>query len=355
MKKVLVTGGAGFVGSQLALRFKADDPAAEVVALDNLRRRGAELNLPLFKKAGVAFVHGDVRNASDLEEAGEGFDLLVDAAAEPSVLAGLRGSPLYLTGTNLGGTLNCLEYARRYGTTVVFLSTSRVYSIEPLRGLRLRETDTRLELEAVQPFAGAGEQGISEEFPTHLPRSLYGATKLASELMVQEYVHAYGVRAVVNRCGVIAGAGQFGKVDQGVFTLWVANHFFGKPLAYTGFGGQGKQVRDLLHPADLYALLRKQVDAVERVSGATFNAGGGREVSTSLAELTAICREVTGNTVPVRSDPATHPVDVPLYISDCARARSVFGWAPSRTVRDIVGDIFGWIRDNEAALRPIFE
>lgn len=352
--KVLVTGGAGFVGSQMALRFKADDPAAEVVALDNLRRRGAELNLPLFKEAGVAFVHGDVRNPADLEEAGEGFDLLVDAAAEPSVLAGLGGSPLYLTGTNLGGTLNCLEYARRHGIAVVFLSTSRVYSIEPLRELKLRETPTRFELDEEQELPGVTPRGISEDFPTHLPRSLYGATKLASELMVQEYVHAYGIRAVINRCGVIAGAGQFGKVDQGVFTMWVANHFFRKPLSYTGFGGHGKQVRDLLHPADLYALLRKQVDVIERVSGETYNVGGGREVSTSLLELTELCREVTGNTVPVRSDPGTNPVDVPLYVSDSGRARGVFGWEPAWSVRDIVSDIFGWMVKNEAGLRPIF-
>src|SRR5690606_7583876 len=151
--------------------------------------------------------------------------------------AGLDGAPSYLVQTNLGGTLNCLEWARRQGAAVVFLSTSRVYSIAPLREVGLRETETRFEIAESQALPGVSAAGVAEDFPTHLPRSLYGATKLASEMMVQEYAEAYGVPAVINRCGVIAGPGQFGKVDQGVFTLWVANHYFGKPLRYTGFGG----------------------------------------------------------------------------------------------------------------------
>src|SRR5207302_2093552 len=130
---------------------------------------------------------------------------------------------------------------------------------------------SRFEIAEDNEQKGISKKGISESFPIHLPRSLYGATKLASEMIIQEYAYAYGLQALINRCGVIAGPGQFGKVDQGVFTLWVANHYFRRPLKYTGFGGRGKQVRDLLHPLDLFTLLKQQLLDISSYSGQVFN------------------------------------------------------------------------------------
>lgn len=352
--RVLITGGAGFVGSSLAIAFRNRDPKAEVFAFDNLKRRGSELNLERFQRHAVNFVHGDVRQPADLAALPGNFDLVIDASAEPSVLAGLDGSPAYVLDTNLGGTINCLELARQRGKAFIFLSTSRVYSIAPLRELALEEGPTRFTLAAQQKSPGIGARGIAEEFPVHLPRSLYGATKLASEMLVQEYVASYGLRAVIDRCGVIAGPGQFGKVDQGVFTLWVAHHAFGKPLKYTGFGGTGKQVRDLLHPDDLFTALSLQLDAIDRLSGETFNLGGGQDCSTSLAELTTLCQEVSGRTIPMASEPTSASVDIPFYVSDTAKAARVFGWQPQRKVRDIVGDIHSWLDRERARLAPLF-
>jgi CDP-paratose 2-epimerase len=351
--RVLITGGAGFVGSSLSVNFKTEHPASEVIALDNLRRRGSELNLALFKKLGIQFIHGDIRSHSDLMDLPGNFDLLIEASAEPSVLAGIDGSPNYVLQTNLSGTLNCLEFARRRAKSLLFLSTSRVYSIAPLRKIELVETPSRFEIAERQSYPGVSRSGISEIFPTHLPRSLYGAAKLASELIIQEYVHSYGLRAIINRCGVIAGPGQFGRVDQGVFTLWVLHHYFGKPLTYTGFGGTGKQVRDLLHPADLYSLIKRQLSQIDDHPGEVFNVGGGNSVSTSLLELTALCEEVLGNQVVIESDPRTSPVDIPLYISDYSKVAQRFDWAPRRSVRNIVEDIVVWIRENEEPLKRI--
>lgn len=350
--RVVITGGAGFVGSSLALAYRED--GHEVVTFDNLKRRGSELNLERFKKRGISFVHGDVREPSDLASLPATFDLMIDASAEPSVLAGLDGSPQYLLDTNLGGTLNCLELARTRTKTVIFLSTSRVYSIAPLRELGLDEGATRLTLSAKQQSPGVTAAGIAETFPTHLPRSLYGASKLASELVAQEYAATYGLKMVIDRCGVIAGAGQFGKVDQGVFTLWVANHVFDKPLKYTGFGGKGKQVRDLLHPTDLKRALDAQLNAIEKLSGDTFNLGGGQSCSTSLLELTALCQKVSGKSVPIASDPNSASVDIPFYVSDTGKAERVFGWRPAKTAADIVGDIHSWLERDRALLQPIF-
>lgn len=347
-------GGAGFVGSNLALAFRERYPSADIVALDNLRRRGSELNLPLLRAHGVRFQHGDIRMPDDLTDLDGSFDVMIEASAEPSVLAGLSGSPAYVLQSNLIGTLNCLEFARKRVGAIVFLSTSRVYSIAPLRALAMHTNDSRFELDEHQPVAGVSKAGISEMFPVDTARSIYGATKLASELMIQEYVASYGVRAVINRCGVIAGPGQFGKVDQGVFTLWVAHHHFGLPLQYTGFGGQGHQVRDLLHPADLFELVTRQIDSISAVSGETYNIGGGLDVSTSMSELTVHCQAISGRSVDIASNVETSPVDIPLYITDYRRANERFDWQPTRNVAAIVSSIAEWLRSNEHTLRPLF-
>ena len=129
--RLLITGGAGFVGSNLALDFKKNNPETHIIALDNLKRRGSELNLPRLKEDGIEFIHGDIRNKEDLEGTGKA-DLIIECSAEPSVMAGYNSSPEYLINTNLLGTVNCLEYARKCDADVVFLSTSRVYPVRTI-------------------------------------------------------------------------------------------------------------------------------------------------------------------------------------------------------------------------------
>lgn len=352
MKSILVTGGAGFVGSCLALGLKARHGDARVTALDNLRRRGSELNMPRLKAAGVDFVHGDIRNPADLEEAGP-FDLLLECSAEPSVLAGYGGSPKYVLETNLTGTLNCLEAARRCNGAIIFLSTSRVYPMAALRRLNYIEAETRLELAGEQPISGASAAGIAEDFPLEGSRSLYGATKLASELILTEYLEMYGIRGLVNRCGVLTGPWQMGKVDQGVVVLWAARHVFGGNLKYIGFGGTGKQVRDLLHVDDLLDLILRQIDQLEALSGQTFNVGGGRPVSASLRELTALCETFTGNTITIAGEPEERAADIPLYLTDHGKVTAATGWQPRHSVEDTVEEICRWIRDHRALLEPV--
>ena len=348
---VLVTGGAGFVGSAAAVAVKESFPRAEVIALDSLRRRGSEINLPRLQSAGVRFIHGDVRCAEDLELPSEP-DLLIECSAEASVLAGYQSSPRFLVRSNLAGCLNCLELARRTKADFIFLSTSRVYPVAQLNSLPHTEEETRFEWAGELPH-GASAHGIAEEFSLEGPRSLYGMTKLAGELAIEEYADAYGFRFIINRCGLLTGPGQFARSDQGVVAFWVMSHLFDRPLKYIGFGGTEKQVRDLLHIDDFTDLLLDQLANFDSYQDGRYNVGGGREISASLLELTELCRRVTGKTISVEPSKEQRPGDLRVYISDSRRVSRVNGWRPSRGVETTVEDLYRWLSDRSELLRTI--
>ncbi len=352
--RVLITGGAGFVGSNLAVSLAARHPDWDLLVLDNLYRKGSRLNLPRLEAAGVEFVEGDVREPADLRALPR-CDALIECSAEPSVMSGVDGDTGYLVHTNLTGAYNCLELARRDGAFLVFLSTSRVYPVAPQVDLNLEETETRFELAAEQDVPGVSPAGISEDFPLEGARTLYGATKLAAELLIEEYRNGLGVPAVVDRCGVIAGPWQMGKVDQGVFTHWMLAHHFRNSLSYVGFGGDGKQVRDLLHVEDLVDLVERQLLDPAAWDGRTVNAGGGRECSLSLRETTAICQRLTGNEVPISPVLETRPGDVPVYLSDCAKLFDLDQWRPRRSAEQVLTDIHEWIGTDEERIAAALE
>lgn len=350
-KNILVTGGAGFVGSNLAIELKENYSNIKVISLDNLKRRGSELNINRLKKYGVRFTHGDIRNKEDLDI--KNIDLILECSAEASVLAGITSSPQYLINTNLIGTINCLELARRNLADFIFLSTSRVYPIEYINKLKFREGETRFILEKIQEIPGASENGINENFPLDKPRSLYGSTKLASELLVQEYINNYKIRGVINRCGIITGHWQMGKVDQGVIVLWVARHIFKKPLSYIGYGGKGKQVRDLIHIHDLFNLIAIQIDNPDRFNGEVYNVGGGLKNSLSLLELTKYCEEITGNCIQMDSIKKGRSGDIRIYISDCRKIKKITNWEIKKGPYETITEISDWIKKNKNQLSNI--
>jgi CDP-paratose 2-epimerase len=336
---VLITGGSGFVGANLCVGLAVHHPDWTIFAFDNLKRRGSELNLARLRAAGVRFVHGDVRAQADLLALAP-VDAIVECSAEPSALAGVHDSPDCVVQTNLLGAYNCLELARRDGAQFDFISTSRVYPYEALDAMAYLEAETRFEL--------LDAAGVDETFPLDGPRTLYGAIKLAAEHLIAEYAAAFGIPTVINRCGVIAGPWQMGKVNQGVFTYWVLAHHSGRPLQYVGYGGAGKQVRDLLHVEDLVELIDGQLGAPDEWAGRTFNVGGGRGVSLSLAEATELCRELTGNAVPVSAAEGDRPGDVRIYLTDASRLYGTTDWRPRRSAADTLADIAAWVRENEA-------
>ncbi|MBA2561665.1 MAG: GDP-mannose 4,6-dehydratase [Chitinophagaceae bacterium] len=352
-KSVLITGGAGFIGSNLAIKLKKKYSGYEIIVFDNLKRRGSELNLPRLKKHEIVFLHGDIRCKEDFEQIGP-VNSIIDASAEPSVLTGIEKDAEYLINTNLYGTINCLYFAQRHKADFIFLSTSRVYPIKLLNNVAFVETDNRFKYIEAQIIKGVSENGVSEKFPLEGSRSLYGATKLAAEILIKEYNELLNIKAVINRCGVIAGPWQMGKVDQGFVALWVAKHFWKQPLSYIGYGGLGKQVRDILHIDDLFKLIDYQLHNMNQINGDTFNIGGGLETSVSLKEMTKLCEEITGNKIKIDNIPQTRIADLRIYYSDNTKAKEVMNWQPTFSSDKIITDAFNWIKENESSLKNIF-
>ncbi len=353
--RILITGGCGFIGSNLALHLKNEYPNNEIIVLDNLRRRGSELNLSYLRDNGIHFKHGDIRNKEDLHFKNR-LDWIIDCAAEPSALAGTdKNSQDYLIHTNFQGTINTLQVAAQHQSKFIFLSTSRVYPYTSLNAIQYAELDDRFEILDNQVQLGCSVRGISESYSLKGARTFYGSSKLASELFVEEFGINYGINYIINRCGVIAGPRQMGKVDQGIATLWMARHFWKKELSYIGFGGQGKQVRDILHINDLSSLISHQIQNPRPYNGKTLNVGGGIKNAASLLELTRICEEITGNRIPISSIPVTRNGDIPIYISDCKLLNELSEWTIEKSIQNIFSDIFEWMYQNEKKLKPLFE
>lgn len=336
--KILISGVCGFVGSHLAGYLIESHEGLTIVGLDNLARSGSETNRVSLKRLGVQLFHGDIRMASDLETLPV-VDWVIDAAAQPSVLAGRDGktSTRQLLEHNLLGTINLLEYCRASAAGFILLSTSRVYSIPVLTQLPLRTESSAYTLDGGQPWpAGVSLAGVGEGFSTEAPISLYGATKLASERLAQEYATGFQVPVWINRCGVLAGAGQFGTAEQGIFSYWLHAHSIRRPLKYLGFGGHGFQVRDALHPRDLARMVDIQLR--RGGPGQLLNVSGGPTNSMSLAQLTEWCDQRFGSHQPL-ADGSERPYDVPWLILDSSKALTATAWNPEISLHQILEEI----------------
>jgi CDP-paratose 2-epimerase len=310
------------------------------VAADNLSRAGSELNRSALRKLGVRFQHADLRASSDVESL-PAVDWVIDAAALPSVLGGVdgRAASRQVVEHNLATVVNLLEFCRHHNAGLIILSTSRVYSIEALRNLPVHRAGRRFELTSTATLPpGVSPAGIAEEFPTSAPISLYGATKLASEVLALEYASSFGFPVWINRCGVMAGGGQFGRADQGIFSFWLNSWLRRQPLTYLGFDGDGHQVRDCLHPRDLVPLLVRQMRAVETVQPRLTNVSGGIASAMSLRELSDWCADRWGAR-DVAAEPRTRTFDVPWLVLDSATAHRDWVWRPETPVAAILEEI----------------
>jgi CDP-paratose 2-epimerase len=338
--KVLITGACGFVGSTVAECLMARREGVQVCGVDNLLRPGSETNRSRLRELGVTFIHGDIRMASDVD-ALPAADWVIDAAANPSVLAGVQGngSSRQLFEHNLSSLINVLEFCRKHSAGLILLSSSRVYSIPVLTALPLKANEDAFVLDTTAPLPpGVSAEGIGSSFSTAPPISLYGSTKLAAEMVALEYSEAFGFPVWINRCGVLAGAGQFGTPDQGIFSYWLNAHLRRRPLRYIGFDGTGKQVRDAFHPRDLAALLERQMLCARTGGRRIYVAGGGALNARSLAQLTAWCDDRFGTYAPV-VDRRERPYDIPWMVMNSEDATRDFDWSPLTPMDDLLDGI----------------
>ena len=337
--KILITGIAGFAGRTIASEFLKYFSEIEIFGFDNLSRAGSECNLQSLYSIGVKLSRGDVRNASDLDSMPK-VEWVIDCAANPSVLAGLDGkvSSRQVMEHNLIGTINLLEYCKRHDAGLILLSTSRVYSADALANLPVKEKEDAFRPKEGYTAQGISAKGITEGFPTSAPISLYGASKLASEALILEYSEAIDFPVWINRCGVLAGAGQFGKADQGIFSYWIHSFREKKSLRYFGFSGSGLQVRDALHPRDLVSLIAEQMKDPKRSSSKVINVGGGIENSMSLKQLSAWCQNRFGPNLVIPSK-KERQMDAPWIVIDNALAEEFWDWKHTTTLEQILEEI----------------
>jgi CDP-paratose 2-epimerase len=354
---VLITGICGFVGSTLALELRRVCPNLNIYGIDNLIRRGSETNVDRLRAAGCHLLIGDIRHPQDLDQVPP-VDWVIDCAANPSVLAGVDGksSSYEVMDHNLVGTLQLLEFCKKHRAGFILLSTSRVYSIAALSALPVEEHDgafhlalevTADKLKVKRSDAGlpdtcclppVTDKGITESFSTQPPLSLYGMSKCCSEHLALEYGETFGFPVWINRCGVLAGAGQFGRADQGIFSYWINSWLRKKPLKYIGFGGKGFQVRDALHPRDVVPLLLQQMQDPFRNVEKIQNLSGGAANAMSLFQLSAWCEERWG-LHEVFQDSASRRFDLPWMVLDSSRATLQWNWSPQISLEAILEEI----------------
>ena len=340
--KILITGGCGFVGSNIAIYLKKKLKNAKISSLDNLTRKGSILNRDRLKIHRIKNFNFNIEKFEKINNLPK-FDLIIDCCAEPAIEAS-RKDPDRVFKTNLIGTFNILKKCKKDNANIIFLSSSRVYSISRLRNL-FKSLNISKPLKI--------KKKINENFDTTNASSLYGFTKLASEKLIREIFFKTKLKYIINRFGVIAGPWQFGKQDQGFVPLWVAKHYLKKKLSYIGFGGYGNQVRDVIHIDDVCEIISIQIKKLKKINNNTFNIGGGLKSYISLKDLTSKCQKITNNKIIIKKVPKTSIFDIPYFITDNKKIKKFYNWEPLKNINIILNDIYQWLHKNKK-LRKYF-
>ena len=339
--KILITGGCGFVGTNIILYL--NEKNFSVSSLDNLSKKGSKFNLNLLKQKNIKNYNIDISNYKLIKKLPK-FDLIIDCCAEPAVEVS-KADFNRVINTNLIGTLNILKKCKKDKSKLIFLSSSRVYPINLIKDkIGFSNFNKNFSI----------DKKINEKESLNGPKTLYGATKLSSELFIEEFSYAFNLKYIINRCSVISGPLQFGKEDQGFVSLWVWRHMLNKKLKYIGYGGNGNQVRDVLHILDLCDLIFIQIKKFNKIYNKTFNVGGSKISNVSLKKLTSLCQIITKNKVDHIKVKKTSIYDIPYYISDNKFVSDTYNWKPNKKIFDVVKDLYLWISNNKKEIKKYF-
>ena len=339
--KILITGGCGFVGTNLALFLKQKNH--KISSLDNLSRKGSKYNLKLLNNEKIKNYRIDIENDRKILKIPK-FDLIIDCCAEAAVEVSKNNFEKVIN-TNLLGTINILKKAKIDKSKIIFLSSSRVYPINSLKDL-VDKKKLKKSLKINKMF--------NENSNINGPKTIYGVTKLASEMFIEEFSYAFKMKYIINRCGVISGPLQFGKQDQGFISLWIWRHLIKKKLSYIGYEGLGNQVRDVLHIDDLSELINIQIKNLNKINNTLFTVGGSKKSYTSLKKLTEICQKITGNKLSMSKIKKTSIYDIPYFITDNSKVTRTYGWKPKKNITNIIKDTYKWLKINKSNLIKYF-
>tara|TARA_B100001250_G_scaffold404808_1_gene421318 strand:- start:3 stop:1028 length:1026 start_codon:yes stop_codon:yes gene_type:complete len=340
--KILVTGGCGFVGSNISLFLKSKNKNYNIETLDNFTRAGSKINFKRLKKFGIKNYNINIDNYQKILKLPK-YDLIIDCCAEASVeLSRLEMDRIFKT--NLIGTFNILKKCQKDKSNIIFLSSSRVYSIESLNSL-IKKKSKKITY----------KPKVDHLFDTNGPKSLYGFTKLSSEMLIKEFSFLYDIKFIINRIGVISGPWQFGRQDQGFVSLWIWRHITKKNLSYIGFKGNGYQMRDIIHIDDVCNLIFEQIKKIKKTNNLIFNVGGGRKNTISLSQLTSKVENITGNKLKIKKVKETSKYDIFYYSSDNRMIYSKYNWRIKNTIDKILNDTYKWLINNYSLLKKILK
>lgn len=334
--KILITGGCGFVGSNLAIYLK--NKKFNITSLDNFARKGSKLNYKFLKNNNIKNLNIDIRNKKKISLLPR-FDYIIDCCAEPSVEMS-KTNIRKVFDINLVGTLNILEKITKDKSKLIFISSSRVYSINAIN----KDFKNKIEGKNLK-------SKINKNYQTLGAKSFYGFTKFASENIIEEFNYLFKIDYLINRCGVIAGPGQFGKTDQGFASLWVWKYLTKQNMKYIGYGGNGNQVRDLLHIEDFCELIYKQIKKFKKIKNETFTVGGGLKNATSLGKFSNLCEKIIGNKIYFSKIKKTSIYDIPYFVTCNKTISKVYGWSPKKNLSDLIKDTLSWQKTHFKVLK----
>ena len=335
-KSILITGGCGFVGTNLAIYLQKKLKNFSIYSVDNLKKKYSKFNLDILKKKKIKNFKIDISSSRFLKLKKK-FDFIIDCSADPAVENSKKNTQSVFN-NNLKTTLNILEKTRKDKSNIIFISSSRVYPIK----------------ESYKKFRSKFSSTFDENTNTNGVKSIYGFTKYASELLIKEYSYIFNIKFIINRFGIITGPLQFGKVEQGLVSLWLWKHLNNLKLNYIGYGGKGSQIRDILYIDDFSLLIKKQILGFEKNNNKLFCIGGGKKNSLTLRQLTEKCQEITTNYLKIGFYKKTSKYDIPIFISSNKQIKKNYNWLPTTNIDEILKYNLSWMKKNYKRIKRFF-